>query len=512
MLLAERIDWSQFGSNWSTWWLGDLAGQVILTPLLLALAGLAGDMQTTLNRSRLGELSLLFSIQLALSLSIFGGWLPDSLAENLLYLPMILLIWVCLRFSLAEITASSLLFAAVAIWGTSRGVGAFGTRASGESFFQLQILLNTYAVTGLVVASIVAGRRSAEAASTQSQLELATETKTRGRLEKWFQQLLVASPDALIVSNAEGVILLVNQAAERLFGYSTDEMIGLSIEILVPAGIREKHKQQREDYNHKPFVRLMGGGTELTACRKQGTEFPVEIALGPVQTEDGLVVFSSVRDISARKMAEQALRNSEERFYLAVRGSDAGIWDWDLRTDAVYFSPRWKSILGYEDDELQNDFEEWKYRLHPEDRDRALATVKTYLDGESGDYELEHRLQHKDGSYRWILARGAAVRDESGRPYRMVGSHVDITDRKHAEAELQAVLSAAAVSTGDSRFRYRGALLPCRVRRGRPFRLSVHEERRFSGRDRRCLWPRRGTCHLDGLSSRLLPQPDANVR
>jgi len=141
--------------------------------------------------------------------------------------------------------------------------------------------------------------------------------------------------------------------------------------------------------------------------------------------------------IVKRRRAEEALGKSEERFDLAVRGTDAGIWDRDLLTNQVYYSPRWKSMLGYEDHEIRNHFSEWEQRLHPDDRERALVTVRDYLDGSTSEYELEHRLQHKDGLYRWILARGAVVRDGSGKPYRMVGWHLDITDRKRSEQLMQ---------------------------------------------------------------------------
>ncbi|NLX99758.1 MAG: PAS domain-containing protein [Rhodopirellula sp.] len=147
--------------------------------------------------------------------------------------------------------------------------------------------------------------------------------------------------------------------------------------------------------------------------------------------------------------ATEALARSEERFDLAVRGTDAGIWDWDLRSNHVYFSPRWKSMLGYGETELSDDYREWESRLHPDDRDRALEAVRAYRSGETPHYELEHRLRHKDGRYRWILARGKSVRDAAGRPYRMVGSHIDVTDRKLAEERLENTAAALTQSNRD---------------------------------------------------------------
>ncbi|MHB9067966.1 MAG: PAS domain S-box protein [Pirellulaceae bacterium] len=159
-----------------------------------------------------------------------------------------------------------------------------------------------------------------------------------------------------------------------------------------------------------------------------------------------MAVANVLAGIVERKRAEEALSKSEERFDLAVQGTDAGIWDWDLLTNQVYYSPRWKSMLGYEDHEIGTHFSEWEQRLHPDEQASALTCIQDYLAGRTPKYELEHRLRHKDGLYRWILARGAVVRDGSGKPYRMVGSHVDITDRKRSEQlmrEREAELIAA---------------------------------------------------------------------
>jgi PAS domain S-box-containing protein len=138
-----------------------------------------------------------------------------------------------------------------------------------------------------------------------------------------------------------------------------------------------------------------------------------------------------------RKRTMDALQVSEERLNLATHGSNTGIWDWDLETNEVYFSPIWKSMLGYAEHELRGEFSEWNERIHPDDRVRAQATVRACLDGAALQYELEHRLRHKDGSYRWILARGVTLSNARGAPYRMAGSHIDITERKRMEESLR---------------------------------------------------------------------------
>lgn len=133
----------------------------------------------------------------------------------------------------------------------------------------------------------------------------------------------------------------------------------------------------------------------------------------------------------------QALFESEERFNLAMLGASDGLWDWDLDKRSVYFSPRWKSMLGYTDDEIGHSTAEWRRRVHPEDLRRVMTLIRIHLNGETDAYESIHRMQHKDGHYLWILDRGRAVLDKHGAPYRMVGTQVDITEHKILEEQLK---------------------------------------------------------------------------
>lgn len=142
-------------------------------------------------------------------------------------------------------------------------------------------------------------------------------------------------------------------------------------------------------------------------------------------------------DISQRKQVEAALKASEERWQLAIAGTDEAIWDWDITTNLTFRSDRWFEMLGYQRHELSNWDDEWKNRLHPEDAERVMAAQSAYLQGQTDSYRVEYRLLCQDGSYRWFRSRAKAVWDEAGNPIRLVGSMGDISDRKATELALQ---------------------------------------------------------------------------
>ena len=147
-------------------------------------------------------------------------------------------------------------------------------------------------------------------------------------------------------------------------------------------------------------------------------------------------VIVAVSDITEHRHLLDALRESEERYSLAVRGANDGNWDWDLRSEKVYFSPRWKAMLGYSESEIGESIDEWMGRIHPDDIAHILEDMQAHLSGLTTNFTNEHRIWTRFGNYRWFLARGIAVREEGQKPHRIAGSLTDINPRKLIEDRL----------------------------------------------------------------------------
>lgn len=227
---------------------------------------------------------------------------------------------------------------------------------------------------------------------------------------------------------------------ERYTRSSADQVVpGASLYELAPGS----------ETSLQPVIeRVLAGETvqlEAFPGESEGIVSYWDVVFVPLIEDDAVVgVLDVTTDATARVEASRELqrtlaklRQREERLDLVMRGTNDGIWDWDLETNQVYFSPRWKRMLGYKEEEIEDSFQAWLELIHPDDVEQAQAALRAHLEARTETYRLEHRLRHKDGSYRWILARGQALRDESGHPYRMAGSHADITQRKLAEQALQ---------------------------------------------------------------------------
>ncbi len=151
---------------------------------------------------------------------------------------------------------------------------------------------------------------------------------------------------------------------------------------------------------------------------------------------DARLLSRAIRYAVERERAERALRESEERYALIARGANDGLWDWDLERDRIYFSPRWKSLLGYDDREIGSDPREWLDRVHPDDRSALEVALRDHLDGAADHFESEHRIRRGDDGFLWVQCRGGAVRRDDGTAYRMAGSINDVSGRKAMEAQL----------------------------------------------------------------------------
>ena len=187
---------------------------------------------------------------------------------------------------------------------------------------------------------------------------------------------------------------------------------------------------------------------------EEGTPYEVEFKIRTADTgetkdiysvafyeADRRTVFGIIQDVTAMKRTEQALRDAETLWRFALEGAGHGVWDWHIPSNRVYYSSQWKRMLGYGEEEIENRYEEWESRVHPEDLPKALKAVEDLLSNRVELYHCEHRLRCKDGSYRWILDRGKVMEwDSEGKPLRAVGTHTDITEQKETEERIRHLL------------------------------------------------------------------------
>jgi PAS domain S-box-containing protein len=226
-----------------------------------------------------------------------------------------------------------------------------------------------------------------------------------------------------------GVYLDVSPGCRTLLEYQAEDLIGRpACDFL--------HPDDRGEFDRARSAALEHAGGQRVLCRfrrKDGELVWIESRLRAVRDRRT----AQVQQIECVSEELTARRWPEEPLDLAVRGSNVGIWDWDLASGVVYHSPQLERQLGFEEHEPPHSAAFWEEAIHPEDRQRVIGITRAYLKGLIPEYEVEHRLRHKDGSYRWILRRGIALRDKGGRAYRLAGTHVDVTRLHEAEQVLR---------------------------------------------------------------------------
>jgi PAS domain S-box-containing protein len=252
-----------------------------------------------------------------------------------------------------------------------------------------------------------------------------------------FANVLVeTAPDAIVLADSRGTIILWNRAAQAMFGYTEQEAIGKPLTLIMPARYRDAHAKGVERARASGHSRLAGKPIEMQGLKKDGSEFPVELSLGTWNTPQGPFFSGIIRDITERKRSEEALRESQERFYQVAENIREVFWMTDPKKNRmIYISPGYEDIWGRTCDSLYASPMSWLDAIHPDDLDRVLQAALTKQI--SGAYDEEYRIVRPDGSTRWIWDRAFPVRDASGCVYRITGIAEDITDRKQAEQALQ---------------------------------------------------------------------------
>jgi PAS domain S-box-containing protein len=265
-----------------------------------------------------------------------------------------------------------------------------------------------------------------------------------------LSRMMETSPAGIVVLNRAGEIAFVNVRAEQILGLTKDEVSGRTY---------NDPDWQIQTLEGSPFAEA-----DLPFVQVMRTQQPVFNVQHAIQDPDGKRVILSinaapsfdpageidsvivtVEDITERKRAEVAWRESEARWQFALEGAGDGVWDWNTQTNEVFFSRQWKAMLGYEDDEVGTSLDEWDKRVHPEDKPQCYADLQRHFRGETSVYQNEHRVRCKDGSYKWILDRGKVIEwTADGQPRRVIGTHTDISDRKLTEQQLRLSLKALA--------------------------------------------------------------------
>ncbi|MCC6680195.1 MAG: EAL domain-containing protein [Phycisphaeraceae bacterium] len=234
---------------------------------------------------------------------------------------------------------------------------------------------------------------------------------------------------AMIVDAETHHILAINQMALNMLGLQREQVIGrICHKFVCPA---EKGQCPVTDLG-KTLDR-----SERTLCSNGGSCLPILKSVTPVEVHGRKLLLESLVDISAQKQAQESLRASEQRFALAAKGANDGLWDWNLLTHQVYYSPRWKQMLGYADQDIEPVLDAWISRVHPDDLLQFKTDLDRHLQGQSEHFQNEHRILHHDGEYRWMLSRGQALMSAEGKPIRMAGSQTDITEHKRTLEELR---------------------------------------------------------------------------
>jgi PAS domain S-box-containing protein len=249
-------------------------------------------------------------------------------------------------------------------------------------------------------------------------------------------------PEAIIVSDRGGSIVYANARADRLFGYADNSLVGRTFDSLIPGENRKQHPKPAQEFFVDPAARPIGTGREFQGVKKDGQEFPVEVAIQP--SADSAHIVAVVHDMAANVETRNELRKSEQRFRIAVMHTADTLNHVNVQQDLNVWHTSGKSLMGYEPDEFPRTLTAWYEMIHPDDIDKVNAYVERVVENGEPQWNVRYRIRAKDGSYRHWLDRGTVIGFVDGRANEGVGAIVDETEQVLAQQKLEIMLAEAS--------------------------------------------------------------------
>jgi PAS domain S-box-containing protein len=420
LALAGYIKPVDYSRLWVTWWLGDAAGDIVFTPLVVLWIL---DPRLRWNRAKLREAVLLLLALVASAGLAYGNVLPASFQRHPIdFLVVPVLLWAVFRFGPRENATANLVLAIIALGGTLQGFGPYALGGPNASLIVVQAAICVMCLS-LALSAALMQRRDADEA------------------RAGLAAIVDSSDDAIIGKGLDGRITSWNASAEKLFGYTSAQAVGQKTDLIIPP-----ERAQEEALILQRLARGEAVETvETVRLHQDGRRLEVSVAASPIKDGNGRVIGASsfTRDISAQKRIVEALRASEQKFHEMADTVPDVLFTSDSFGVLEYANQRFYDVTGMTSGTAANY--KWTEAIHPEDVTRA-ETEWAQLIRSGQPFQIEYRLRLPDGNYRWFMARSRPIKDSNGRVLKWFGCSTDIDEQKRAEQERERLLRAEKIA------------------------------------------------------------------